>query len=193
MQRANFPWKDTILPLRYISEFTTLAGYIEVSHSPTFYMSLVFMAGAWTSVFLGISLWAIFEFSHARIPPIAALRVLRTVATFSASVRASKHLSSSRTYTSYLPSVLMCSADRLYSHLRGSFDDTQLQVSFGGCHSILTSVNNVCSLRCMCSDKKHFVPDIYWMKFNYVCFTGSHAALVIIGISLAIFFAVFGT
>jgi hypothetical protein len=40
-----FAWKDTILPLQYASKFTVLAGYFEVAHSPTFYVTLVFLAG----------------------------------------------------------------------------------------------------------------------------------------------------
>jgi hypothetical protein len=37
-------------------------------------------------LFLGISLWAIYEFAHARIPPMTALHVLRRIANFSASI-----------------------------------------------------------------------------------------------------------
>jgi hypothetical protein len=42
--------------------------------------------GAWAALFLGIALWAIFEFAHARIPPMSSLHVLRTIANFSASI-----------------------------------------------------------------------------------------------------------
>ena len=45
VQRADFAWTSTILPLKYASTFSVLAGYYEMSHSPAFYASLVILAG----------------------------------------------------------------------------------------------------------------------------------------------------
>ena len=43
-------------------------------------------AGAWAALFLGVTLWATYEFANARIPPMSALYTLRLIANFSATV-----------------------------------------------------------------------------------------------------------
>ena len=42
--------------------------------------------GAWAALFLGVALWATYEFANARIPPMTALYALRLIANFSATV-----------------------------------------------------------------------------------------------------------
>ena len=130
LQRSSFAWTSTILPLQTVSRYTTAAGYIDTLGSAAFYEALVLGAGVWAAVFLGISLWAIYEFAHARIPPMPALRALRTVATFSASVRACAPGSE----RGWQPNVLASPphththlADRLHPRLRGAGGDGQLR------------------------------------------------------------------
>ena len=143
--------------------------------------------GLWAVVFLGVSIWATFEFANTRIPPMQALYALRSIASFSATVSQScqfvaVYLAKGRSVR--VSSELYAFVYDLESHEKQNrYGPSFVQVGFIPMFELLLSTAS-CNTRAL-----HNAPDWYWTALGFTCFSGGHLAIVLIALVLALGFA----
>jgi hypothetical protein len=89
LQDVGFRWKPaTIAPVREIAYVATIVGWLSRNGGidPAAYQAIYYVAALWVLLFLALQSWAIISFARNEIAVIWPLKMLRSIAGFSASV-----------------------------------------------------------------------------------------------------------
>ena len=78
---AGFAWKPTLDVPRVALGLSTIQGYMPYL-SQTAYFTLFYLSLAWTSVFVGLIIWASVSFYRNKFAYLWPLRVLRMIGLF---------------------------------------------------------------------------------------------------------------
>jgi hypothetical protein len=170
LQRARFAWTDSIVPLQNASKFTVLAGYFEAANSPTFYLTFVFLSGSVVNsgTAMGCSPQNVF------LNP--ALNFICCTVAWAALFLGMSLWAIHEFANARIPPMSTL-------HVLRSIANFSAGIGFIPILRTLLSTLN-------CGGDFN-VPDGFWAHFNFECFAGSHLALTIIGVSLAVGFVCF--